>query len=57
MFESLSTFQHFYFALAAIFILMLVYEKQLIALEDKFDAWRAARKATNKHSHNIKKGR
>lgn len=37
MFETLSGFTAFYFSLAAIIILMLVFEDKLIALEEKHD--------------------
>lgn len=37
MYESFENFTIFYFVMSAIFILLVAYEKKLVALEDKYD--------------------
>lgn len=47
MFETLGSFSIFYFSLSAIILLMLIFEKQLLALEDRYDEWRENKKKKN----------
>ncbi len=37
MYESFTNFTIFYFVMSAIFILLVAYEKKLVALEDKYN--------------------
>ncbi len=39
MVETFSSFTTIFFALVALIALGIIFEKQLIALEDKFDEW------------------
>lgn len=39
MVETFSSFTTIFFALVTLVILGIIFEKQLIALEDKFDEW------------------
>lgn len=48
MFETLESFCVVFFTLAAILLLMLIFEDQLLQLEDKYDEW---------HSKKIKERR
>lgn len=45
---SFSTFTTIFFFLVTLIIIGIIFEKQFIALEDKFDAWRANYKANLK---------
>ena len=48
MFETLGDFSVFYWSLAALITLVFIYEDKLIALEDKLDAKKAARRKSAK---------
>lgn len=41
---SLGSFSVFYWTLAAIITFMFIFEKQLLALEEKYDEWRGNKK-------------
>ncbi len=47
---SFSTFTTIFFFLVSLIIIGVIFEKQFIALEDKFDAW-VASKSRNEQKH------
>lgn len=50
MFESLGSFSVFFFTCATLIALAVYYENKLVALVERFDAWREARKLKNKNN-------
>ena len=44
MFESLSSFSIFFFSVASLLLIGILFEEKFIALEDKYDAWKENRK-------------
>ena len=51
MFNTIESFSVVFFILSAILVLMVLFEKQCLALEDKFDAWMLRRKRAKRHSN------
>ncbi len=51
MAELFSSFTTTFFFLVALVALGIIFEKQLIALEDKFDAWVASKRSAAKQNH------
>ncbi|MBQ7294845.1 MAG: hypothetical protein IJW86_01485 [Clostridia bacterium] len=47
MAATFSTFTTIFFFLVTLIIVGIIFEKQFIALEDKFDAWLASKTKTN----------
>ena len=50
MFDTLGSFSVVYFILASILIALVIFEKPLLELEDKFDAYIARRKKARKEA-------
>lgn len=50
MYESFTNFTIFYFIMSAIFVLLVAFEKKLVALEDKYDERRRQNKNTKRVS-------
>lgn len=48
MVATFSSFTTIFFFLVTLIIIGIIFEKQFIALEDKFDAWVAAKRKANK---------
>ncbi len=50
MYESFTNFTIFYFIMSAIFLLLVIFEKKLVALEDKYDEKRRQAKAAKRNA-------
>ena len=52
---SFASFTTIFFFLVTLIIIGIIFEKQFIALEDKFDEWWYSRKHSRKHSNSRNK--
>lgn len=48
MFDTIDSFAVVFFSLSSILVLMVLFEKQCLALEDKFDKWIEEKKQSRK---------